>query len=272
MNTERQNPDATLEFSDAQLQQYQQDGYLVRANAFSASEVEHLHNALERACANALKQAPAGHEYFLDGKRFVDVGRSTLQFEAANQAPELQSDFRVIEPIIEFDNALDQLVDDPRLTVPMCSILGTRDLSLWTAKLNLKGPGGAGFGWHQDSPYWIHDCDHVDLLPNVMLTLDDQSINNGCFEIVRGSHQSGMLPGTDDGTDLGGFYTDPTTFNLHNAVQFEVPAGSLIFFDPHCVHGSGANNSTEKRRALIYTFQPGARNTLKTGTLRQVKS
>jgi hypothetical protein len=271
MNTGRQNPDPTLEFSDAQLQQYQQDGYLVRANAFSASEVKQLHNALERACASALKQAPTGHEYFLDGKRFVDIGQCTLQFEAGNQATDLQQNFRVIEPIIEFDEALDQLVDDPRLTAPMRSILGTENLSLWTAKSNLKGPGGTGFGWHQDSPYWIHDCDYVDLLPNVMLTLDDQSINNGCFEIVRGSHQSGMLPGTNDGTDLGGFYTDPTTFDLNNAVQFEVPAGSLIFFDPHCVHGSGANRSTEQRRALIYTFQPGFRNTLKTRTLRQAK-
>lgn len=262
-----QHPATTYALSARELNQYQQDGYLVRQGAFSAAELAALHLALDRACDAALQQAPTGREYFLDGKRFVDVGRCTLQFEAAT-ASVMQENFRVIEPINEFDNALDQLADDRRLAAPMRSILNTTRLSLWTAKLNLKGPGGAGFGWHQDSPYWIHDCDHVDLLPNVMLTLDDQSTHNGCFEIIKGSHLDGMLPGTDNGTDLGGFYTDPTTFDVGNRVQFEVPAGSLIFFNPHCVHGSGANNSCASRRALIYTYQPGHQNTLKTRTLR----
>jgi phytanoyl-CoA dioxygenase PhyH len=270
MKKAQPDPDITFALRPAELQQYQRDGYLVRQGAFSSSELTTLHTALERACELASRQAATGREYFLDGKRFVDVGRCTLQFEAASTTSEIQSVFRVIEPIIEFDDAFDQLAEDPRLTAPIRSILNTTTLSLWTAKLNLKAPGGAGFGWHQDSPYWIHDCDHVDLLPNVMLTLDDQSIDNGCFEIVRGSHLSGMLPGTSNGTDLGGFYTDPTAFDVCNSVQFEVPAGSLIFFDPHCVHGSGINNSTESRRALIYTFQPGHQNTLKTGTLRPV--
>jgi len=265
-----QNSDTTFALSPAELKHYQQNGYLVRQNTFSSAELTRLHAALERACAVALQQAPTGQEYFLDGKRFVDLGRCTLQFEAASEASEVQKSFRVIEPIIEFDEVLDQLADDPRMTAPMRSILNTASLSLWTAKLNLKGPGGAGFGWHQDSPYWIHDCDHVDLLPNVMLTLDDQSRQNGCFEIIRASHLAGMLPGTDNGTDLGGFYTDPTTFDVDNSVPFEVPAGSLIFFNPHCVHGSGVNSSAENRRALIYTYQPGHRNTLKTGTLRPV--
>ncbi len=272
MKKAQPNPNTKFALSPAELAQYQRDGYLVRQDAFSSSELTTLHTALERACAAALQQAPDGQEYFLDSKRFVDVGCCTLQFEAGSAASEVQNNFRVIEPITEFDKALDQLTDDPRLTAPIRSILNTTTLSLWTAKLNLKGPGGAGFGWHQDSPYWIHDCDHVDLLPNVMLTLDDQSIHNGCFEIVRGSHLSGMLPGTDNGTDLGGFYTDPTTFDASNSVQFEVPAGSLIFFNPHCVHGSGMNSSAESRRALIYTFQPGHHNTLKTRTRRPVKN
>ena len=146
----------------------------------------------------------------------------------------------------------------------MRDIIGTDEIAVWTNKLNLKRPReGSGFGWHQDSPYWIHDSDNVDLLPNVMVALDDADSGNGCFQVIRGSHTCGCLPGTDDGSQLGGFFTDPDRFDLADAVAMEVPAGSLIFFDPHIVHGSGPNASDKARRALVLTYQPGGRPTLK---------
>ena len=36
----------------------------------------------------------------------------------------------------------------------------------------------------------------------------------------------------------------------------EVPAGSLVFFSPHSVHGSLPNRSDAPRRALVLTYQP----------------
>ncbi|XOV85140.1 MAG: phytanoyl-CoA dioxygenase family protein [bacterium] len=270
----RQDPETPAEefvLTDVHLRNYRRDGFLVRRNMFTTSQVSQLREAVERACANASQQASRGQEYFLDGKRFVDVDSCTLQYEPDDLTAERHTNLRVIEPVNEFDNDLDLLADDPRLTTPIRCILGVQVLSLWTAKLNLKPPGGAGFGWHQDSPYWMHDSNQVDRLPNVMLALDDQSIGNGCFEIIRGSHRGGMLPGTNDGTALGGFYTDPAAFAAKDAVTFEIPAGSLIFFDPHCVHGSDRNNSSKARRALIYTYQPGLQRTLKTGTLRPIR-
>ncbi|MEN8159470.1 MAG: phytanoyl-CoA dioxygenase family protein, partial [Myxococcota bacterium] len=36
----------------------------------------------------------------------------------------------------------------------------------------------------------------------------------------------------------------------------EVPAGSLLFFSPHTVHGSPPNPSNRLRRALVLTYQP----------------
>ena len=49
--------------------------------------------------------------------------------------------------------SFEALVDDPRIVVPMCGIIGTERVSIFTDKMNLKRPReGSRFNWHQDSP------------------------------------------------------------------------------------------------------------------------
>jgi ectoine hydroxylase-related dioxygenase (phytanoyl-CoA dioxygenase family) len=52
----------------------------------------------------------------------------------------------------------------------------------------------------------------------------------------------------------------------------EVPAGSLIFFDPHLVHGSQPNRSPLPRRAIVLTYQPAGFPMLKSGGYRHVSA
>jgi hypothetical protein len=257
----------TYALSATERAAYHNDGFFIRESAFTGADLTLLCNAAEQAVTRADNQTASGRTYFLDGKRFVDVGSSTMQYEHTSDSTTM----RVLEPAHLFAPSIDQLVDAPALAEPMRGLLSTRHISLWTAKLNLKrATEGSGFGWHQDSPYWVHDCGHVDRLPNVMLALDAQSISNGCFRIIRGSHRQGILPGTTDGTQLGGFFTDPSNFSIDDEVCMEVPAGSLIFFNPHSVHGSEPNRSSTPRRALIFTYQPGDFPLLKTGAIRNV--
>ena len=255
------------ELTNEELKAYRESGYLIRENVFSGPEILKLRTAAERAVTQAVEMSRSGETYILDGKRFVDIDHVTVQFEPGPDNEQV----RVIEPVNELDAELDQLVVDPRLTEPMRSLVGAEELALWTAKLNLKRPReGSGFGWHQDSPYWIHDSDHVDQLPNVMVAFDDADINNGCFKVIKGSHKRGCLPGKDDGTQLGGFYTNTDCFDESDQVAMEVSAGSVIFFDPHTVHGSGANESDQPRRAIIITYQPANFPQLKSGQIRNV--
>ena len=154
---------------------YRKDGFLVRENIFSKSEVFKVNEALERAASKALLLSQEGTAYHLDGKRFVDYDYLTVQFE-----PGLDSEtIRVIEPAHQLDEELRELTADPRLVNPIQDIIGMKLISLWTDKLNLKRPKeGTGFGWHQDSPYWLHDSENVDLLPNVYLSLDNATLKH----------------------------------------------------------------------------------------------
>jgi len=102
-------------------------------------------------------------------------------------------------------------------------------------------------------------------MPNVMVALDQASEASGCLRGIRGSHLGGAYPGKQDGSPLAGFYTDPACFDLTAAVNFEVNAGDLIIFDPFLVHGSTDNNTSNRRRALIVTYQPADQPSLKSG-------
>jgi hypothetical protein len=254
----------TYQLTPKELNSYERDGFLVRRAMFKKHELTILREAVERAASLAQELTATGRTYILDGKTFVDIGHITVQYEPESSTEAI----RVIEPVHALDPTLSALVDNPKITDPMCSLLGNPSIALWTDKLNLKRPReGSGFGWHQDSPYWVHDSEHVDELHNVYLALDDANEENGCFRIIRGSHTHGCLPGTNDGTMLGGFYTDPKYFDISQEVVFDVSAGSLVFFHAHTVHGSQANQSDLPRRALIMTYQPAGHPMLKSGEL-----
>lgn len=233
---------------------WREDGFFVRAAVFSEGEIAALREAAERVVARAEREARAGAErYVVDGNVYVEAGGSTLQFEHALGSETL----RVIEPFHHLDARLDALIDDPRLVDPIRGLVGSEAVSVWTDKLNLKRPReGSRFRWHQDSPYWAHACAHLDRLPNVLVALDDADESNGCFRVIRGSHRRGLLPGCEGAGRLGPLFTDPRAFDLADEVPAVVPAGSLVFFSPHTVHGSEPNRSDEQRRAFVITYQP----------------
>ena len=254
--------------STSEAKQYRDNGFFIRRHVFQDQEIFKFIEAVEISVIEAKELAKKGKAYILDGKRFVDIDFLTVQFELKESTETI----KVIEPANQLNRILDDLVRDIRIVNPIKKIIGSESVALWTNKLNLKSSkDGSGFGWHQDSPYWIHDCSHVDLLPNVYLALDDANRQNGCFRLINQSHLKGCLPGIDNATQLGGFYTNPDFFDLSDEVLMEVPAGSLVFFNPHIVHGSEPNESDKPRRAFIMTYQPANNPMLKSGLIDNIE-
>lgn len=244
---------------------YQEDGFFVREAVFDAEELEALRAASELVVARAEASGRDGRDYRIDGNRYVEGAAETLQYEHNSAAATI----RVIEPFHHLHPLFNQLIDDPRIVDPVCGVIGCEGVAVWTDKINLKRPiEGSGFRWHQDSPYWTHACDYVELLPNVMVTLDDADEQNGCFRVIRGSHRRGCLPGIQDDTTLGVLFTDPKHFDESDQVLAIAPAGSLVFFSPHTVHGSQPNHSERPRRAMVLTYQPAGNRMFKVDATR----
>jgi ectoine hydroxylase-related dioxygenase (phytanoyl-CoA dioxygenase family) len=234
---------------------YAEDGFFIRKGVFGGGEIDEIRDAVERCAARASAAAAGGRTYQIDGNVYCEVSGATIQFE---HLPGTKT-VRVIEPFHHLDERIDRLIDDPRLVDPIRGLLGEVEISLFTDKLNLKRPGeGSRFRWHQDSPYWAHFHPDVERLPNAMISIDDATEVNGCLRVIPGSHRDGMLPGLEGEGRLGPLFTDPAHFDESLQVPVILSAGSLLFFSPSIVHGSEPNNSTERRRALIFTYQRGA--------------
>lgn len=258
----------SLRLSDAERAAWEDDGFFLRERAFSEDELCDLRAAAERVVAIAMREASQpSADYTIDGNRYLEAGGATIQLEHRAGSATV----RVIEPFHHLDPRFDAVLDDPRITEPMRDLVGQEQIALFTDKLNLKRPReGSGFRFHQDSPYWAFDCTHLDQLPNVMVLLDDASPENGCLSVVRGSHRKGLLPGQEGQGTLGPLFTDPSTFDERLAVHAAAPAGSLLFFSPHTVHGSKPNGSDQPRRVFVLTYQPGGHRTFKKDVTRDV--
>ncbi|MFK7898475.1 MAG: phytanoyl-CoA dioxygenase family protein [Myxococcota bacterium] len=257
---------------DSEREQYEEQGFFARKAVFDTSDLAAYREAAERvveragrasdevargsgtgAAAGANRKPDGEDDYVIDGNRYVEADRSTVQFEHREGSKTI----RVIEPFHHLDDVFEGLIEDPRIVQPLCGVLDADRIALWTDKINLKRPReGSGFRWHQDSPYWSHACGHCDQLPNVMITLDDADRENGCFRLIPGSHRRGFLPGLDDGTRLAPLFTNPEEFDEDTQWFAELPAGSLVVFSAHTVHGSEPNLSDRARRAIVLTYQP----------------
>jgi hypothetical protein len=244
--------------SPREREAWRDDGFFFRPSAFSPAELAALREGAELVVRAAEAAVAASDErYAIDGNRYVEVRIGGVPATVQLEHEAASGTLRVIEPFHSLDPVFERLVDDPRIVDPMRELVGTERVALFTDKLNLKRPReGSRFDWHQDSPYWAHFCSHLDQLPNVLLALDDADLGNGCFRLIAGSHRRGMLPGRTGEGVLGPLFTRLDQFDERDAVAAELPAGSLVFFSAHSVHGSLPNRSERARRALVLTYQP----------------
>jgi len=256
--------------SDAERAAWQDRGFFFREAVFGPDELDALRDAAERVASAAEAALPGSTDrYEIDGNGYVEIELAGVPATVQLEHSPGSRTVRVVEPFHALDPRFDRLVDDERIVAPLRGVIGSKRVALFTDKLNLKRPReGSRFDWHQDSPYWAHFCDHLDQLPNVMLTLDDADRDNGCFRLIDGSHCRGMLPGREGEGVLGPLFTRLDQFDERDAVLAEVPAGSLVFFSPHSVHGSPPNRSERLRRALILTYQPGDHRMFKVDRIR----
>jgi ectoine hydroxylase-related dioxygenase (phytanoyl-CoA dioxygenase family) len=128
-------------------------------------------------------------------------------------------------------------------------------------KMILKEPlTGGAWEWHQDYGYWYHNGCLAPLLASCMIAVDAATRENGCLQILKGSHHLGRIDhgkvGDQTGADMERVNVALQRLEL---VHCEMLPGSAIFFHCNLLHSSAQNRSPHPRWALICCYN-AARN------------
>lgn len=152
------------------------------------------------------------------------------------------------------NRAIMDLIKHPALGALVAEVCGAEWVQVWWVQLLYKPPGigDVNVGWHQDRNYWGAWEEGSELF-TAWIALSEVGPADGPMHFVRGSHQWGLLPGSDFfGQDLAQQKRELVA--LANGEWVEVaatlPKGGVSFHHCLTLHGSGPNYSAGPRRSL----------------------
>jgi ectoine hydroxylase-related dioxygenase (phytanoyl-CoA dioxygenase family) len=140
--------------------------------------------------------------------------------------------------LLNRDPVFVQLAEHPIATTLVKEILG------WPALLsnisgNITAPGSATGVLHADQIFVPEPWPDQPQGINVTWCIDDFTVTNGATQVAPGSHLWNRCPTTTDRVPM---------------IPVEAAAGSVFAFDSRVWHRTGANTSTDERRAAVFPF------------------
>ncbi|MGZ3872177.1 MAG: phytanoyl-CoA dioxygenase family protein [Mucilaginibacter sp.] len=222
----------TEKLTTAQVEQYNRDGYLVLKGFCSAAEIEKLyHTALDD---NAMRNN-AVDVNDKTGKK----SRLSLWFTPGNDV------FGYLTRSEKMVSLVNQVLGGH---APVCH---------FHSKLMQKEPRtGGAWEWHQDYGYWYkNQFMFPDELISIMVALTEANQQNGCLQVIKGSHRLGRVnhgfAGEQVGADMQMVNNALKTMEL---VYVELEPGDVLVFHSNLLHRSEANLSDRPRWSVISCY------------------
>jgi ectoine hydroxylase-related dioxygenase (phytanoyl-CoA dioxygenase family) len=125
------------------------------------------------------------------------------------------------------------------------------------SKLMQKEPRvGGAWEWHQDYGYWYkNQFMFPDQLVSVMVALTHANKENGCLQVIKGSHKLGRVNHGFAGEQVGADMTMVNNaLNTMELVYCDLQPGDALFFHSNLLHRSEANLSEHPRWSIISCY------------------
>lgn len=208
--------------TDADIEAFHRDGYLVKRGGFSAGDMAQI-----SAWSDEILAAPE-----VSGRHWV------FHEKSRKDGADLVSRIENIRP---FHDGFRDLTE--ALKAPVAQLLG-EPAALFKEKINFKMPGGGGFEPHQDSQAGWDT--YADFFISALVSIDRATLENGCLRLVAGHHKNGLAkswePMTD--ADMAGMTFEPVP----------TEPGDIVFFDSFAPHASEPNMTDGVRRIYYATY------------------
>lgn len=222
-------------FTPEQRAAYERDGYVLVRGLFDAEEITVLRDAIEKD--------PQLRASLYDRK---DAQGKATRMATWNHPG---------------DSAYGLAARSHRVVDTMEDMLGG-EVYHYHSKLTAKEPfEGGAWEWHQDYGYWYHNGCIFPYMASVMVALDKTTRENGCLQVLRGSHHAGrvdhgVLPGEQVGAEPRRVEEMLKRFER---VYVEMEPGDGLFFHSNVMHRSDQNRSPNRRWTVLFCYN-AARN------------
>lgn len=220
--------------NDAMVQEYHRNGFVVAKGAFSAEEIGLLRRA-------------AREDRELDQHSFgrSDGEGGTVRLSLWNHPGDtLYGMFARCETLVNSAEA----------------ILGGEVYHYHSKMIMKDAKVGGAWAWHQDYGYWYQNGVLYPLLCSASIAVDAATRENGCLQVLSGSHHMGridhVLTGDQAGADLERVHAAEARLPL---VYLEMDPGDVVFFHANLLHRSDQNRSDHPRWSMICCYN-AARN------------
>ncbi len=215
-----------------QVEAFHRDGYIILKRFFSREEIDKIYKSAQD---DHVLQSHAIDLNDQSGKKT----KLSLWFHPGEDiySMMLRTDRMV--------NAAGQLLDSD---APVCH---------FHTKLMQKEPRvGGAWEWHQDYGYWYkNQFLFPDQLISIMTALSPAARENGCLQVIKGSHKLGRVNHGFAGEQVG---ADMTMVDLclktMTLVYVELEPGDSLIFHSNLLHRSAANLSSEPRWSIISCY------------------
>jgi hypothetical protein len=119
---------------------------------------------------------------------------------------------------------------------------------------------GGAWAWHQDYGYWYQNGVLFPLLTSAFVAVDPATRENGCLQVLEGSHKAGRIEHILTG-DQAGANPERVERLMERLplVHVEMQPGDVLFFDANLLHRSDQNRSENPRWSMICCYN-AARN------------
>ena len=220
----------TSRMSPADLAAYERDGLFIVRGMFDAEETELLRRAME--------QDPEISGHLID--RLDGEGGNT-RIALWNRAG---------------DSVYGMAARAEKMANTAKAIIGA-DVYHYQSKLTAKEPfTGGAWEWHQDYGYWYYNGCLAPAMMSCMIALDKTTKENGCLQLVKGSHLLGRLDHVP--LTAGQNEADPEhmkhILERHEVVYAELEPGDALFFHCNTLHRSDQNRSANRRWTLLICY------------------
>lgn len=156
------------------------------------------------------------------------------------------------------DDIYGQMIRSERMVTSAASLLdSTAPVCHFHTKLMQKEPRvGGAWEWHQDYGYWYkNQFMFPDQLVSLMTALTAANKENGCLQVIKGSHKMGRVnhgfAGEQVGADMVMVNNALKTMEL---VYCELEPGDALIFHSNLLHRSEANTSDKPRWSMISVY------------------